>query len=305
MRKYISILSIPLFLLATGCTNEDELTPSNADKNYFAPADNATDQESLLRKEFYASEKCYILFNDTLRHEALGTDVNGDTQYFTETIDLSYVMTGYAQYKYKYSYLPTIDQKKEAISFMKAYVLSHLSSKLRPFSWLLVSNISRFTISDASLYYDSDVPFVTGKRTTAIATQNIADMDEGQRQDLATSILKEVLVLKLTAQPEDVLKPFSKYSASYYGNYMATYPDDETANMQMLNEAGYIEPHYLWDIYPLQGVYPTLQEDIKAYVNLVLAQSPETVNEQYSGYPLVIAKFNAMRTLVADLGYTF
>jgi len=52
-------------------------------------------------------------------------------------------------------------------------------------------------------------------------------------------------------------------------------------------------------------VYPTLQEDIKAYVNLVLAQSPETVNEQYSGYPLVIAKFNAMRTLVADLGYTF
>lgn len=305
MKRYISILYIPLFLLATGCTSEDELTPSNVDKNYFAPSENATDEESVLRKEFYASEKCYVLFNDTLRHELLGTDVNGDTQYFTETIDVGYVMTGLAQYKYKYDYLATIEQKREAISFMKSYVLNHLSVKLRPFSWLLVGNIARYTVSDANLDYDSDMTLVNGKRATAVAVQNIAEMDEGQRQDLATSILKEVLVQKLNSQTESILQPFTKHSATYYGNSMPTNPEDETVNMQMLNEAGFIAPHYLWDIIVMVGVYPTIQEDIKAYVNLVMTQSPETVNELYSGYPLVIAKFNAMKNLVSGLGYTF
>lgn len=305
MKKYISSLYIPLFLLMFACSSEDELTPSNVDKNYFAPTENATDEESLLRKAFYNTEKCYVLFNDTLRHEALGTDVNGDTHYFTETIDVGYVMTAYSQYQYKYTYLTTLDQKQEGISFVKDYLLGHLSTKLRPFSWLLVGNISQYTVSDGNLYYNDDKTFVSGLRCTAVATQNMTDMDENERKNFALSILKDVLVQKLTKESTATLLPFTKHSASHYGATMDNYPDDEAMNMLQLNEGGFISPSYLWGVYVLLGQYPTTEEDIKAFTKLVLSESEESVNEQYSQYPLVISKFNAMKAIITNLGYIF
>ena len=38
----------------TACESEDPLQPSNADTNPFITDDNADDEESLLRKEFYS-----------------------------------------------------------------------------------------------------------------------------------------------------------------------------------------------------------------------------------------------------------
>ena len=64
---YISLL----FLLIGGsaCQKEDDLTPRGEKNNWFAPAIDATDAESVLRRKFYDDTDCYLLFNDTLRHE--------------------------------------------------------------------------------------------------------------------------------------------------------------------------------------------------------------------------------------------
>lgn len=69
--KYHTLLLYSLCLMGlTACGSEDELTAiPDTMTDCFAPDPNATDAESVLRREFYQTEKCYLLFNDTLRHE--------------------------------------------------------------------------------------------------------------------------------------------------------------------------------------------------------------------------------------------
>ena len=83
--SYISVL----FLTGmTACAKEDTLTPEvDTNIDCFAPAADAMDEESVLRRTFFEQENCYLLFSDTLRREELGKDSNGDMQYFIELWD--------------------------------------------------------------------------------------------------------------------------------------------------------------------------------------------------------------------------
>ena len=113
MRYCFIYISVLLLLGVVACGDEDALTPEvDTITDCFAPDPNATDEESVLRREFYTTEKSYLLFNDTLRHEELGIDYNGDMQYKTELLDIGYTlgsgMVG-GSIDYKYGYLHSIE----------------------------------------------------------------------------------------------------------------------------------------------------------------------------------------------------
>lgn len=72
-------------LQLSACSEEEDLNPSGIKENYFEVPEDAMDPESVLRRNFYEQEKIYLLFNDTLRHEQIGTDRYGNVVYFTET----------------------------------------------------------------------------------------------------------------------------------------------------------------------------------------------------------------------------
>nr|WP_320059728.1 hypothetical protein [uncultured Bacteroides sp.] len=296
------ILYIPVLLLFVACNSEDELTPSNLKNNYFAPDENATDEESILRRDFYNTEKCYLLFNDTLRHEPIGVTPNGSTQYFTETIDPGYIMTGTSSYQYSYAYLTTIDEKRQGASFIKDKLLNHLPTKLRPFSWLLVNRISEYNIESMPYLFNGDKSFVAGKRCVAIATGNLSSLSEDELKEFATSLFTELIIEKLNTQSPASMKVFTKYGTSLYETIMAEMPLDEEANMKILNQGGFIEIGYIWGI-PLIGVYPAAKDDLKAFVKLVLSTSKEDVDKTYTNYPLVISKYDALKKIITDLGY--
>lgn len=146
MRYCFIYMSVLLLIGVVACGDEDALTPEvDTITDCFAPDPNATDEESVLRREFYTTEKSYLLFNDTLRHEELGIDYNGDMQYKTELLDIGYTlgsgMVG-GSIDYKYGYLQSIEDKRAAVTFLKEYVLPHLSTSLKPFSWFVPASIS-------------------------------------------------------------------------------------------------------------------------------------------------------------------
>ena len=70
MKKFLSMTVLLLIIVLAGCftacQQEDSLTPSNI-SDLFAPNPEATDAESVLRREFFNTTGCYLLFNDTLR----------------------------------------------------------------------------------------------------------------------------------------------------------------------------------------------------------------------------------------------
>ena len=73
-----------------GCSDKEEVVPSDLKDNYFAVPDDATDPESLLRKSFKQETGIHLLFNDTLRCELRGTDRYGEKSYLVETVNYSY-----------------------------------------------------------------------------------------------------------------------------------------------------------------------------------------------------------------------
>ena len=107
------------------CEGEDPLQPSHADTNPFSVDDNANDEESLLRKNFFSRNGSYLLYNDTLNDG--------------ERLDIGYVMTASQNNNvYIYEYLKTIEEKSLAADFVEQYLLPHLGKRLRPFAFLLV-----------------------------------------------------------------------------------------------------------------------------------------------------------------------
>ena len=86
------------FLAACG---EDELASTPGDEpNYFAIPGDATDPESVIRRNFYEETGINLAFSDTLHKEQTGTDAQGRPVYHVETIKLSYTLTANDDYLY-------------------------------------------------------------------------------------------------------------------------------------------------------------------------------------------------------------
>ena len=135
-------------LALTACGGEDDLTPSNAEVNGFAPAAGDNSATARLRNEFYKETGVFLLFNDTL----CSTDTKGNPELF----DAPYAMIGSGNdsYDYKYGYITDVAEQQKFADAMRKYLLNRLG-KAKPFSFLLVNDIS-YTNNYGGLLYTSD-----------------------------------------------------------------------------------------------------------------------------------------------------
>jgi len=308
MKIYKLILCSSFALLLFACDKDDALTPSNAKENYYAADSDATDPVSVLRQEFFKRDSSYLLFNDTLRHNLLGKDGNGNNVYFTEMVDIGYTMTSSTMpEKYTYKYIESLDDKKAAVTFLESNIIPHLSTKLRPFSWLLVKGISEYKTVDegVSYTYQGDDSYAVGDRCTAIAMSVLSNLDNEGLHEFAQSLLSGILVNKINKQSSSILDSFTKYGSSLYEKYSGTSPLTNDDNMRLLEESGFIVP-YLWGgIYEIMGWYPSKSDDISSFVKLVMTKTEDDVKSQYGNYPIVMDKYYVMKNILLNLGYVF
>ena len=275
------------------CEGEDPLQPSHADSNPFNIDDAATDEESILRRDFYSRNGCYLLFNDTLKDG--------------ELLDIGYVMTASQNNNlYIYEYLKTIEEKKNATSFVEQYILPHLGKKLRPFSFLLVNGINHFTLEDGKLitpYDGTEYPSnVVGVRATAIAINALAGMDDSEKKDYSKVLIIDIMTNIISHQTTDTFNQFTSYGKNYYGVWMDGWIETEEEGIPLQNAKGFIAPHQeTWG--EMWSVYPSLDEDVKAFINLAMNSSLEEVELKYTDYPDIISKYKLMKKLINELGY--
>jgi hypothetical protein len=72
--------------------------------------------------------------------------------------------------------------------------------------------------------------------------------------------------------------------------------------MPLQNAKGFIAPHQdEWGTF--WSAYPTVEEDVKAYINLAMNSSLEEVELKYTDYPDIISKYKLMKKLINELGY--
>lgn len=310
--KIIKVLlfTLPLLLSLTGCGGEDDLTPSDPDTNYFSVGDDATDATSLLRKAFYDKYGSYLLFNDTLSHVKTGTDAFGDPVYKDELLDVGYDPTGASNnVVYTYSYLTDINSQQQAANFVEQYILPHLGAKLRPFSFLLVGSINKYTFDSNNYTPDYDDPnptAVVGDRATVFALDGILGSDEATMSSYASTVLGTILASKVAAQDATTLSSFTNYCKDLYGQWFMdlglTEPADEESNMQAMYDAGFVVPHQSYGI-TFTGAYPSQAEDINGYIQLCLNSTADEVEQKYGSYLTIMEKYRIMSSLLETMGY--
>ena len=305
MKKEIlySLLGLCAVMGISGC-KEDALTPSYEYRfDTFMPDPSAQDSTSILRREFYAKTGSYLFFNDTLQHNLLGYDYNGDPYYFTELIDISYNLGAHsAGEEYIYSFLNGLEEQKRALTFLENYILNHFTSELKPFSWLLVRTITGHVLgSDDRL---TNLYAVYGQRCLAIACNQILNSDnEATWQAYAVRGVLPVMLSDMVAIHSDAFDGFRDVSSAYYGGTFTS--TDDADNTHKLAEVGFLVRGKDSNGYLANGYYPTFEADLDSYVSFIVNYSVEQMETRYGDYPLVIEKFRLYREALTSLGYIF
>lgn len=301
MKSHILYIGCALLLGLASCSSEDELGSStDTITDCFAPDPNATDAESVLRRQFKQDEGSYLLFTDTLSNEYLGKDYNGDDRYKTELLDMGWNLRigRYATIPtYTYEYLTDQAEKEAAVKYIKEYLLTHLPASLRPFSWFVVKSIT--ADSDGTTYQA-----LSGQRAVAIAMDGIT---EDNINDATTEILTTTLSKVLEGKTKE-LQEFYDVCEDLYYTYFGTDDNptwDKEINLRNCMKAGFIVPYYFWGPYVYCGYYPKKEADMASFTDLIMNNSMDEIEEMYAEYPIVIQKAKILHDIFESIGYIF
>lgn len=294
--KYIITLSLAsLALCLSSCSQEDAPEFSFSDpRDGFMPAEDATDEISVMRRQFYQEHGSFILFNDTLRKDFIGKDLNGEDRYFTELLDIKYEVgqTSSVLYRSTYSYLNTPEKCQQALEYLETYILPHLSEKLYPYSWFLAGNIYDTNSSGASVR-----PYAqSGQRGIVLACAQLANLktDAQKKQLVARQML--IIVQKLCNDNAASFGDFTAVSSRYYSTNLNV-PEDKTAN-EYVRDYGFLTSSAI-------SSFPSQSDDINAYANLIISYSDAQIERAYAQYPLILRKAKLFRETLEKLGYVY
>lgn len=295
--KYASTLLMGI-LFFSSCEKEDALEPSGADEIAFFVPEDATDAESVLRRDFYKETGVHLLFNEVLRKEYVGVDSYGEEVWKTETVNLNYIMSGNSKrLDYNFTYLETQEEKVEATAFVRERLFTHLTGILLPYSILLVSNLETY---DNDSYYPSwdPVNYYAGWRCKVYALDKLAEKDEAETAELAQSFLLSTVLTIMDSRPNNEFAEFDAYSDSYYNKYKRELGLANSNDVEPLWQFGFIKN-------VARSYCPNAKDDRKAYIAAVLSTPEEEFAETYADYPDIIAKYGIMRKQLVNVGYEF
>lgn len=280
------------------CSEDDILADYKDVTEPFRPTDDDHSEEAELRRSFFAEHGSYLLFNDTLQHRALGYDANGEMQYFTELIDITYVVGGQdnTSNKYTYTLISSFETEKIGVEYLEQYILPRLTGKLKPFSWFLADKITREFSGNKSNPYA-----VSGQRSIAIATNLLPRLTDAQKVQYTNQVLNRIIG-KLASDNSDAFSEFFKISNSYYSGTF-TAPSTNAENTAILANVGFITKGEIAKGIEANGCYPSRDADLQSYARTVIANSQETIRKKYADYPLVIRKSEIVYQVLTSLGY--
>ncbi len=309
IKKYIYIIATALTIsvMASCDKSEDDIVPNVKDTSFFfAPNDTCTDEESEIRRQFFNDHGSYLLFNDTIQHYFVGVNINGDSAYFTEVLDLSYSVNSStylisSSYEYTYTLLPNLTRKKNAVEFMEENILYHFTQTLQPFSWLLVNRIYCNTGTETT-----NPVAATGERAIVVALANLPRIrTEAQKQNFTQQILMEI-VNKVLSDNSLKFSSFTDISANLYSRSFSGY-ENKTADecLEYLNSQGLLSRGKNEFSITANGYYPTMDTDLGDFARLVIVNDMETIENRYSKFPIIITKAKLMVECLNSLGYVF
>lgn len=214
-------LYLLLALLITACQKEDGITPNIGFENLYVIQDDPTDSIQHKRYEIYQTYGVPIYFNDTIGKVFIKTDINGDSVFHYEMLDLNWIFdgtnSGSVTYKVNRLYEPALQMK--ALHFAKIY-LQNSQAALHPYAMWLTKECYQLSSSGVE-----KKEMISRYRNLMVSW--IEQMKEKDMLAKATTYRNEVVKLKVQNY-EDRLTAFNNATDKKYyeQSWQSLYPNE-------------------------------------------------------------------------------
>ena len=313
MERYIWF--ILACFLAVGCSDENELKPSLADRDWFVIEDS---EDPIGHERFLLYEKYGIpvFVNDTIGVEERGVDYYGNPVMYYCTLDINYTVgapvTDNGLQSRKYSLLESSEDQLAGIFFLDNYLIPALPENMYFNSILLLDSLYEMRMTGWAVER-KDINVYQGALTLAIGqVKSIAKMTPEEQNKhkgliLATLALKQLDEEQLSDFYMVSYDPVKKFS--YYQQMVTPSPSAamSSAKCEVYGFLDYDSRYYAMNEGkdPSQWIYYTLTRanDLEDFVLAYFQYSEKEFKELYADYPVVLEKYEIIKTLMTDFGY--
>lgn len=303
MKQYIL-----LFLLSGicwSCSKEENVTPSNNDRNMFDMPDFSSPEEMQIRRDFYKETGSYLIFNDSLYYRNLTTPQGSDPE--CVILDLQYQISGSGdETPIRYSLLKDMDKKESATRFLKEEILSWLSPAFYSYTFFMVDEFfnSKQTFSWITwTYIWEEFPdeAYAGYNATLVAYNDFYSKDEAERYSYKREVLKTIVEKNHTQIKESEYDEFYNVCSKYYNQRPEQKDEDGKGDYEeTVWEIGYLTTY----LSSWAKSYWTKKYDLLAYITEIYSLTQEGFDAKYDKekYPLVHRKKEALVKILNNHG---
>lgn len=296
MRNILGIILLVSFL---ACSKEDWPDNSAPERNWLAVEEGATDEISVLRREFHTRNGIYLLFSDTLGIREK-TTLAGEIVYDYQILGYGMTTPPYSQDSFAYHYYTAQDKRQKAVEFVEEHILPNISEVFWPGAVLLLDRLEyyEYVMFDENWnWIDALVPSDIASRSLLQAMVfGIGDIEgktEEEKEALKSAILQAMVSDKVSILPAEDLELFYSYSKDYYNVNGFTI----TGAGLTFEEVGLLPQ--LGD----RSILTTSKEyDLTAFIERIFAISKEEFYDQFRDAPLVIRKMEALVDVLHKYG---
>lgn len=295
MKQYI--LLFLLLGIGWSCSKEEDITPSDNDRNMFDMPDFSSPEEMQIRRDFYKETSSYLIFNDSLYYRNLTTPQGSDPE--CVILDLQYQISGTTDdAPIRYTLLQNMEDKTLAARFLQEEILSWLSPKFYSYTFFLVDEFfnSKQTFSWITWEYvwqEFPDEAYSGYNATLVAYNNFYSKNEAERYSYKREILKTIIEKNHTQIKESEYDEFFNVLSKYYNQRPEKKDEDGKGDYEeTVWEVGYLTTYQSqWD-----KTFWTKKYDLLAYVTEIYSLTQEEFNAKYDKekYPLVHQKKEAL-----------
>lgn len=216
-----SILYILLVFLSVACQKESDITSSIGFENLYVIKDDPNDSIQHKRYEIYQTYGVPVYFNDTIGKVFIKTDINGDSIFQYETLDLNWIFDGTnsGSVTYNITRLHEPDLQMKALHFAEIY-LQNSQEALYPYAMWLTKKCYRLSSTGVE-----SKEMISRYRNLMISW--IENLQEKEMPAKATEYRNEVVKLKVQNYSEQ-LNAFDKVTDEKYYNHLweSLYPNE-------------------------------------------------------------------------------
>lgn len=298
--SYTCLMLLSMGCLLSSCNDESPLTPSGNDTNKMLPADDDHSAEAELRRTFFNETGIYLFFNDTIRTEQNGTDINGKPVYNYEIIDFDYNLTGSSNaYDVTCTYYETIEEMQLAAELIKEEMFSHFLPEQLPYSILPFKKMT-----EMSWGVEVEKSTMSNTYCMGINTGDVLNMTLEEGKAKIKSVVKDLVEQNVNdLNYDDYQGPFYEVVAGMEFAYCVdVIPGWDGTQVEEVYKLGFLEFYPggydpSWDMLPYS--------DWTSFFNWVMDYPEEDFMAQYGQYEKCVQRYNIVKEAVLATGYKF